>query len=31
MNITPEDVAILNQLELTDTVEKGTRIKLPSQ
>lgn len=31
MNITAEDVAIINQSELDDTVEKGTLIKIPRQ
>lgn len=30
-NVTPDDIAILNQLDLNDTVEKGTKIKLPVQ
>lgn len=31
MNIKPEDVAILNQVKLGDTITKGTLIKIPVQ
>ena len=31
MGIEPLDVAILNQVELTDTIERGTLIKIPVQ
>ena len=31
MNIEPEDVAILNQVQLTDTIQRGTLIKIPVQ
>ena len=31
MNIKPEDVAILNQVKLDDTISKGTLIKIPVQ
>ena len=31
MNIEPIDVAILNQVELTDTIERGTLLKIPVQ
>lgn len=31
MKIDPEDVAILNQVQLTDTIQRGTLIKIPVQ
>lgn len=31
LNIEPLDIAILNQVELTDTIEAGTVIKIPEQ
>jgi hypothetical protein len=31
MNIDPEEVAIINQLELEDRVEEGRYIKIPTQ
>ncbi|NBC28213.1 MAG: M48 family metalloprotease [Bacteroidetes bacterium] len=31
MDITPEDVAILNQVSMEDQIEQGTKIKLPVQ
>lgn len=31
MEITPKDVAIINQVNLDDTIEQGTKIKIPVQ
>ncbi|SMO66589.1 M48 family metalloprotease [Gracilimonas mengyeensis] len=31
MNITAEDIAIINQVHMDDTIEEGTRIKIPVQ